>query len=150
VQVDTLLHGITRSRRHHEALDQMDSYRCPGSGGAGPCALSARSPTGCTAQVGKPAQATVELLASDLVQVRMVELAQSLALSGPVKAVNSAVVKARVPGELQGLAVREGDFVKTGDVIARIDATEYQARVKQAQQQAESARAQVDIAKRSS
>jgi RND family efflux transporter MFP subunit len=40
--------------------------------------------------------------------------------------------------------------VKTGDVIARIDATEYQARVKQAQQQAESARAQVDIAKRSS
>ena len=102
------------------------------------------------AQVGKPAQATVELLASDLVQVRLVELAQSLALSGPVKAVNSAFVKARVPGELQGLVVREGDFVKTGDVVARIDATEFQARVKQAQQQAESARAQVDIARRNS
>ena len=84
--------------------------------------------------------ATVELLPGDLVQVRMVELAQSLALSGPVKAVNSAFVKARVPGELKGLVVREGDFVKVGDVIARIDATEYQARVKQAQQQAESAR----------
>lgn len=115
-------------------------------------ALSARKAQqdALAAQVGKPAQATVELLPGDLVQVRMVELAQSLALSGPVKAVNSAFVKARVPGELKGLVVREGDFVKTGDVIARIDATEYQARVKQAQQQAESARAQVDIAKRSS
>lgn len=115
-------------------------------------ALSARKAQqdALAAQVGKPAQATVELLPGDLVQVRMVELAQSLALSGPVKAVNSAFVKARVPGELKGLVVREGDFVKVGDVIARIDATEYQARVKQAQQQAESARAQVDIAKRSS
>ena len=115
-------------------------------------ALSARKAQqdALAAQVGKPAQATVELLPGDLVQVRMVELVHSLALSGPVKAVNSAFVKARVPGELKGLVVREGDFVKVGDVIARIDATEYQARVKQAQQQAESARAQVDIAKRSS
>ena len=115
-------------------------------------ALSARKAQqdALAAQVGKPAQATVELLPGDLVQVRMVELAQSLALSGPVKAVNSAFVKARVPGELKGLVVREGDFVKVGDVIARIDATEYQARVKQAQQQAESARAQMDITKRSS
>ncbi len=114
-------------------------------------ALSARKAQqeALAAQTGKPTQVTVELLASDLLHVRMVELAQSLALSGPVKAVNSAFVKVRIPGELLGLAVREGDFVKAGDVIARIDATEYQARVKQAQQQAESARAQVDIAKRS-
>lgn len=114
-------------------------------------ALSARKvqQDALAAQVGKPAQATVELLPGDLLQVRMVELPQSLALSGPLRAVNSAFIKARVPGELQGLVVREGDFVKVGDVIARIDATEFQARVKQAQQQAESARAQVDIAKRS-
>jgi RND family efflux transporter MFP subunit len=54
-----------------------------------------------------------------------------------------------VAGELQDLIAREGDFVKTGQVIARIDATESKARVRQAQQQAESAKAQVDIAKRS-
>jgi RND family efflux transporter MFP subunit len=54
-----------------------------------------------------------------------------------------------VAGELQGLTVREGDVVKAGQVIARVDATESQARVRQAQQQAEAARAQVDIAKRS-
>jgi RND family efflux transporter MFP subunit len=114
-------------------------------------ALSARKSQrdALAAQAARPAQATVELMASDVVQVRMVELPHTLALSGALKAVNSAIVKARVPGELQGLVLREGDFVKAGDIIARIDATEYLARAKQAQQQAESARAQVDIAKRS-
>jgi len=69
-------------------------------------------------------------------------------VSGSLKAVNSAVIKARVPGELQGLAVREGDAVKAGQVIARIDATEYQSRVRQAREQAESAKAQVDVVQR--
>jgi RND family efflux transporter MFP subunit len=71
-----------------------------------------------------------------------------LPISGPIKAVNSAFVKARVAGELQDLLVREGDYVKAGQVIARVDSTEYQARLRQAQQQAQSAKAQVDIAQR--
>jgi RND family efflux transporter MFP subunit len=58
------------------------------------------------------------------------------------------VVKARVAGELQELNVREGDRVQAGQVIARIDPSEYQARVRQAQQQADAAKAQVDIAQR--
>lgn len=94
-------------------------------------------------------QAVVELLASDQFRARMIDLPQGLTISGPLKAVNSAFVKARVAGELQGLTVREGDTVKAGDTIARVDATEFRARVQQAQQQAESAKAQVDIAKRS-
>ena len=90
----------------------------------------------------------VELGAADLVQVKTRDLAQGLAISGALKAVNSAIVKARVAGELQDLTVREGDTVKAGQVIARVDASEYQARVRQAQQLAESAKAQVDIARR--
>ena len=92
---------------------------------------------------------SVELLASDQVVVRNVDLPQTLTISGPIKAVNSALVKARVAGELQGLVVREGDAVNAGDTIARVDPTEFQARLNQARQQAESAKAQVDIAKRS-
>ena len=102
-----------------------------------------------TQQTAAKAQAVVELTAADLVRVQTIEMQQGLAISGPLKAVNSAVIKARVAGELQDLTVREGDRVQAGQIIARIDSTEFVARVRQAQQQAESAKAQVDIAKRS-
>ena len=90
-------------------------------------------------------QGLVELAATDVVKAEPREVLQGLAVSGALKAVNSAVIKARVAGELQGLTVREGDFVKAGQVIARIDASEYQSRVRQAREQAESARAQVEV-----
>ncbi|MFC5498058.1 efflux RND transporter periplasmic adaptor subunit [Caenimonas terrae] len=93
-------------------------------------------------------QAAVELAPTDVVKAQLRELAQGLPVSGSLRAVNSAVVKARAAGELQGLTVREGDTVKAGQLIARVDATEYQARVRQAQQQADSARSQIDIAQR--
>jgi RND family efflux transporter MFP subunit len=94
------------------------------------------------------AQTVVELAASDVVKAEVRELSQGLPISGSLKAVNSALVKARAAGELQGLAVREGDLVKAGQVIARVEATEHAARVKQAQEQADSAKAQIDIAQR--
>ncbi len=91
---------------------------------------------------------TLELGPHDVVHARTVELLRSLPVLGPIRAVNAAFVKARVAGELQALTVREGDTVVAGQVVARVDATEYQARSRQAQQQAESAKAQVDIARR--
>jgi RND family efflux transporter MFP subunit len=94
------------------------------------------------------AQTVVELAASDVMQAKVRELAQGLPLSGSLKAANSAVVKARVAGELQGLTLREGDTVKAGQVIARIDPADSQARLNQAQQQADSAKAQIDTAQR--
>lgn len=100
------------------------------------------------AQTSKRTEASVELASTDLVQVKHRVLSQGLPISGTLKAADSAVIKARVAGELQGLTLREGDPVKAGQVVARIDATDAQARVRQAQQQAESAKAQVDIAQR--
>lgn len=115
-------------------------------------ALSARKATKEaleSQQAAQKAQPTIALTATDSVQAKTMELSQGLAISGSLKAASSAFVKARVAGELQGLTVREGDFVKVGQVIAHVDPTESRARARQAQQQAESARAQVDIAKRS-
>lgn len=99
-------------------------------------------------QAAQKTQVFVELAPTDRIQVQRLELQRTLPISGQIRAVNSAVVKARVAGELQGLTLREGDAVKAGQVIARVDVTEYQARLRQAQQQAEAARAQVDIARR--
>jgi RND family efflux transporter MFP subunit len=94
------------------------------------------------------AQPVVELAAADVVKAEARELQRGLPVSGSLKAVNSAFVKARVPGELQGLSLREGDAVRAGQVVARIDPAEGQARLRQAQQQADAARAQIDIAER--
>jgi len=102
-----------------------------------------------TQQADQKAQTRLELAATDIVKAQSIEMAQVLAISGPIKASSSAFVKARVAGELQGLTVREGDSVKAGQIIATVDSAEYAARVRQAQQQAESAKAQVDIARRS-
>jgi multidrug efflux system membrane fusion protein len=101
-----------------------------------------------TTQTAAGAQTVVELAAADLLQARTLELTRGLPVSGTLKAVNAAVVKARVAGELRQLTVREGDTVKAGQLIALIDPTEYDARLRQAQLQADAAQAQIDIAQR--
>lgn len=113
-------------------------------------ALSARKAQqeALAVQTTQGAQTVVELAPTDVVPVRVRELTQGLPVSGALKAVNSALIKARVAGELQALTVREGDRVQAGQVIARVDATEYRARLKQAQEQADAARAQIEIAQR--
>lgn len=123
-----LIGGVVRALSAHRAQSQ---------------ALAQASATG-----DAKAQATVELADTDVVKLQTLDLVQGLPISGSLKAVNSAVIKARVAGELQGLTVREGDFVKAGQVIARIDASENQSRVRQTKEQAESARAQVDVVQR--
>ena len=90
----------------------------------------------------------LELDVADTVLARRVELARAITVSGSVRAVNTAMVKARVPGELQSLTVREGDRVKAGQLIGRIDTTEFDWRLRQAEQAAQSAKAQLDIARR--
>lgn len=94
------------------------------------------------------APSALELGSADVSMARNLELSRTLPLSGGLKAVNSAVVKARVAAELTSLSVREGDVVKAGQVIGRLDTTEFEWRVRQAEQTAASARTQLDIAKR--
>lgn len=89
-----------------------------------------------------------ELPPQDVATVEQLDLAQSVGVSGSLKALQTAAIKARVAGEVQGITKREGDSVKMGEVVARIDSTEAQARVRQAEQQAKSALAQVAIARR--
>jgi RND family efflux transporter MFP subunit len=99
-------------------------------------------------QASQKVQQPLQLAASETVKARTLALTQVLKITGPLRASNAVMVKARVAGELQGLVLREGDFVQAGAVVATVDSTEYAARLRQAQQQAESAKAQVDIAKR--
>ena len=84
----------------------------------------------------------------DTVVATQQTLVQTVSVSGSLRATQSAVIKAKVAGELLGLQVREGDAVQAGQILARIDTTEYQARVQQAERQAQAAAAQMAIAER--
>lgn len=94
------------------------------------------------------APVALELAPSDVVTAGRLEVVRTLEVSGTIEAVRTAMVKAKVAGEVRELHVREGDAVRAGQVVATLDATEYAARLRQAQQQAESARAQLEIAER--
>jgi RND family efflux transporter MFP subunit len=89
--------------------------------------------------------APLQLAPDEVLRVAKTNLPLGVPVSGALRAVDSAMVKARVGGELQGLTVREGDSVKAGQEVARIDPTEARARLRQAQQQADAAKSQVDI-----
>lgn len=90
--------------------------------------------------------AAVELLSSDVTQVTVHDLRQILPLSGALRAVTQATVKARVASEVRDVLVREGEAVQKGQVLVRMDKTEYLARAAQARGVLAAARGQLDIA----
>ena len=95
-----------------------------------------------------PAAQSVELAPGDVARAELAELVGRLDISGSLKAVQSAVVKARVAAEVKTLTVREGDRVTAGQLIGQLDATEFQWRLRQAEDQATAAQTQLDIAQR--
>lgn len=89
---------------------------------------------------------TIEFLPQEVITVVPSELSQNLSLSGSLKAVDQASVKARVSGDIREILVREGESVQAGQIIVKMDSTEYQAKVEQARGNLNASRAQLDIA----
>jgi RND family efflux transporter MFP subunit len=101
------------------------------------------------AQVRKDHSVPVfNLSGNDIVTAVPHSLVRMVQVSGGLKAVNTALVKAKVAAEVKSLTVREGDKVKAGQVIGQLDTTELVLKVRQAEQTAAASKAQRDIAKR--
>ncbi len=95
-----------------------------------------------------PAEQAFDLAATDVLSVRPVELVSTVPVSGGLKAVDSAVVKARVAAIVQDITVREGDVVRRGQLLGRLDTAEVGLRLRQADEQSAAAKAQLDLAER--
>lgn len=99
------------------------------------------------AEAAKPATPPAELAAADVVVVEAQALSRVLPLSGSLMPVVQATVKSKVAGEILSLAVREGETVAKGAVLARIDTRNQQAEVDSVRANAEKARADLALAK---
>jgi len=98
--------------------------------------------------VAQQAQQALRFGPMDWVTVKPTLLASYVPLTGSVRAVDSATVKAKVAGELRSLSVREGMAVNKGDVVGQIDTTDYQLRIQERQAQLRQVEAQLLTAQR--
>lgn len=88
-------------------------------------------------------QPPLEFSARDIVQLAPRVLAQELVLPGTVQAVAQATVRAKLSAELRRVAVREGDRVAAGQVIAEFDTAQLKMQLAERTAALESARAQL-------
>ncbi len=83
-------------------------------------------------------------------RVRTEDVAVTADAAGTIQALNTATVRAQVEGRLLEVVFREGQDVKAGDILARIDPRTYQAQydqavAKHAQDSAQLANARLDL-----
>ncbi len=90
----------------------------------------------------------LEFAAADLLVVATGSIARSIPITGSLRPSQQALVRAKVAGELRDMPIREGMTVRAGQLLARIDPTEFEWRVKEREAQLRSAEAQVDQAAR--
>ncbi len=99
---------------------------------------------------GRRQQAKVDDIPVLAARVTRQDVPVTLDFVGTIQALNTVLVRAQVDGRLTEIAFRDGQDVKKGDVLARIDARIYQAQydqalAKKAQDGAQLANARLDL-----
>jgi len=95
----------------------------------------------------KPA-VTLEFEAREVVRPQWATMPATIEFSGPLVAPDTAMVRAKAAGTLEGLTVQEGSRVKAGQSLGRIDLSELISRSSERQASADAARAALEQAER--
>ncbi|HJQ56353.1 MAG TPA: efflux RND transporter periplasmic adaptor subunit [Vineibacter sp.] len=103
--------------------------------------MAQRQPGATTARTPTTAERPLELVGLELHTVAPRVLKEKVRFTGSTQPVDQTVVKARVGGRLAEVLVREGDRVTPGQVLARFEAIELQARLNEKLSSLEAARA---------
>jgi RND family efflux transporter MFP subunit len=110
----------------------------------------ATSAAGAAAGPGKeaPKQETFELASGDIYTIEQRVLAVKLPLSGSLQPAAQATVKSKVSGQVRETTVQEGMTVSAGQVLARLDQADHQARFNQQKAALDEAQARLSLAKK--
>ena len=114
-------------------------------------ALKARSTQQQAAAVAAEAlkmPVTFALRSTDVLVAERLSINQVEPVSGTVRAVNAVTLRSTMSAVVTRIHALEGATVKAGQVLAQLDADDTRARLQQAQQQSNAAKAQVELAKR--
>ncbi len=111
--------------------------------GVGWRVLGARGRTSERTQVTAPVAASVEV---SPVETRTLQIAVSAA--GTVEAIEDVTVSSKISGRVTVVPVREGDAVRAGQVVARLEGGEQAAQVRQAQGALRAAQARLTMLER--
>lgn len=98
-------------------------------------------PAGNGAAVSEAADRTLELIAAEVHVIKPRGLVDVVRFTGTTQPIDQTIVKSRVAGRLAEVLVREGDRVTEGQVLARFETTELQAKLNERQSALEAARA---------
>jgi membrane fusion protein, multidrug efflux system len=106
--------------------------------------MAMRGPTATPAAAA--ATPPLELASVDVTTVALQTLSRSLPLSGSMSPIVQATLKSKVGGEVELVPLREGQDVREGEVLARIDTRNLQAQYDRQLAAVERARADLDLA----
>jgi RND family efflux transporter MFP subunit len=109
--------------------------------------VATRNPSTPAIAAPAPNAAPVELAAVDIASVESRVISRALPLSGSIAPFVQATLKSKVGGEVEQLKLREGQDVREGDVIARVDTRNLQAQYDREEAAVEKARADLDLAR---
>lgn len=112
-------------------------------------AIATRSgPSGKPDNMRKDQAPPIEFAPAEVVRLAAQPLGRDLLVTGTLEAIDKVTLRAKVSAEVRALPVREGDRVKVGDIVARIDTADADARLAERIGTLESARANLALSEK--